>query len=90
MIQERLDKIHEEGKDYADKPVSKPFFLSATTAHCVQNDFTSWLLDNAPPEFATVEDVTSRILAVNFAAIHTSSTVSDFFLSIFHHLDSTQ
>jgi len=58
MIQERLDKIHEEGKDYADKP----------------NDFTSWLLDNAPPEFATVEDVTSRILAVNFAAIHTSST----------------
>ncbi|CAG7854381.1 Ent-kaurene oxidase; AltName: Full=Cytochrome P450 503A1; AltName: Full=Cytochrome P450-4 [Serendipita indica DSM 11827] len=36
-------------------------------------DFLDWLLSAAPPEEMNVESITRRIIAVNFAAIHTSS-----------------
>ncbi|TFK39713.1 cytochrome P450 [Crucibulum laeve] len=37
------------------------------------NDFLSWLLDEANEEEQTVDKLTSRILAMNFAAIHTTT-----------------
>jgi hypothetical protein len=43
-----------------------------------ENDMLTWLLDEAydRPERRTVYQLTQRILAINFAAIHTSSMVS--------------
>lgn len=41
-----------------------------------KNNLISWLLDEAQGAQRTVEDVALRLLAVNFAAIHTTSHVS--------------
>ncbi|KAJ6540835.1 cytochrome P450 [Mycena vulgaris] len=42
----------------------------ATSSH---NDLISWLLDASPVERRTARTIVERVLAVNFAAIHTSS-----------------
>ncbi|KAG6867644.1 hypothetical protein C0993_012827 [Termitomyces sp. T159_Od127] len=57
LIQERLDKEVKYGKDWPDRP----------------NDALSWLLDHAAEDQKTVRELTLRILAINFAAIHTTS-----------------
>jgi len=41
----------------------------------MQMDFLSWLIDEAKEKEATDWYLTSRMLTVNFAAIHTSSMV---------------
>ncbi|KAG9310148.1 cytochrome P450 [Chiua virens] len=69
IIEERLKYLEEYGDKWADKP----------------NDLLSWLLHDAPegPE-RTVKLLTTRVLTVNFAAIHTSSnsfTQALFFLA---------
>ncbi|KAG6919289.1 hypothetical protein DXG01_007421 [Tephrocybe rancida] len=57
LIQERLDKEAEYGKDWPGRP----------------NDALTWLLNLAEGKQRTVRDLTLRILVVNFAAIHTTS-----------------
>lgn len=57
-INERLRQEEEHGKDWPGKP----------------NDSISWLLDIAEGYQRTPRDITIRILAINFAAIHTTST----------------
>ncbi|KAF9225200.1 cytochrome P450 [Gyrodon lividus] len=57
IIEERWKHMDEYGKAWADKPV---YFLS-------------WLIDEAEGSQRSVQDLTLRVLAVNFAAIHTSS-----------------
>ncbi|KAF5349477.1 hypothetical protein D9756_008934 [Leucocoprinus leucothites] len=57
MIEERISQVEQHGIDWAEKP----------------NDLIDWLLENAPRELRTVADIVLRILAVNFAAIHTST-----------------
>ncbi|KAF8503961.1 cytochrome P450, partial [Gautieria morchelliformis] len=57
IIEERMRKIEEYGSDYPDKPV----------------DMISWLLDEAQGKERTPENLTRRLLSLNFAAIHTSS-----------------
>ncbi|KAF8844182.1 cytochrome P450 [Paxillus ammoniavirescens] len=54
IIEERRKHIEEYGKDWADKP----------------NDFLSWLMDHPEASGRSIKDLTLRILAVNFAAIH--------------------
>jgi hypothetical protein len=46
-----------------------------TTDFQRKNDLISWLLEIAVGEQRTTEDLTLRILAINMAAIHTSSMV---------------
>ncbi|KAI9571035.1 cytochrome P450 [Boletus coccyginus] len=58
IIEERLKLQEEYGNDWAEKP----------------NDLLSWLLDVAPEGERTVKLLTIRVLAINFAAIHTSSS----------------
>ncbi|KAJ3785534.1 cytochrome P450 [Lentinula aff. detonsa] len=59
IIEERLAKEYEYGtKDWPEKP----------------NDLISWLLDEAQDEQRTVSDLVTRILAIEVAAIHTTST----------------
>ncbi|KAH8828951.1 cytochrome P450 [Flagelloscypha sp. PMI_526] len=57
MLQERLDNDEQFGKSYAGRP----------------NDFISWLLDTAQGSQRTIRDLCVRILALNFAALHTTT-----------------
>jgi len=43
------------------------------------NDMLTWLMEDAIGEEKEPRNLTLRVLAVNFAAIHTTSTVSCFF-----------
>ncbi|KAJ7050787.1 cytochrome P450 [Mycena amicta] len=58
LLQERLEAEEKYGKDRPDRP----------------NDLISWLLDFAPEYDRTVPGIAMRIMAINMAAIHTSST----------------
>jgi cytochrome P450 len=44
------------------------------------NDMLSWLMEDAVGEEREPQNLSLRILAINFAAIHTTSMVSCFFL----------
>ncbi|KAF5335055.1 hypothetical protein D9758_016332 [Tetrapyrgos nigripes] len=57
IIQDRLDKQDQYGRDWEDKP----------------NDLVSWLLDENPGgKYRTAEDIAMRLLNTNMAAIHTT------------------
>ncbi|KAF9237107.1 cytochrome P450 [Melanogaster broomeanus] len=60
IIEERKKCLEEYGPAWAGKP----------------NDLLSWLMDEATGSQYSIESLTRRILAVNFAAIHTSSNAS--------------
>ncbi|GLB35443.1 putative cytochrome p450 [Lyophyllum shimeji] len=57
IIEERLRQEERHGKEWPERP----------------DDYLSWLLDLARGHQRTLHDLTVRILAVNFAAIHTTS-----------------
>lgn len=57
MIEHRMRKAEELGDTWTDKP----------------DDFLQWLIDAAPPEKGTPKEITLRMMAFNFAAIHSSS-----------------
>lgn len=57
IIEERMLQERKYGKDWPGKP----------------NDYLTWLLDIADGPQRTVRDLTIRVLALNFAAIHTTS-----------------
>ncbi|TFK66593.1 cytochrome P450 [Pluteus cervinus] len=57
MIEERLAREKQLGSEDPERP----------------NDLISWLLDYATPGLRTVYDLTTRVLTINFAAIHTTS-----------------
>ncbi|KAJ7930490.1 cytochrome P450 [Mycena leptocephala] len=57
MIDERLEKENQYGRDWLDRP----------------NDLISWLLDHAEGEERTTPALAMRVLVVNFGAIHTST-----------------
>ncbi|KAH9915638.1 cytochrome P450 [Amylocystis lapponica] len=58
VIQERHRMRQEFGEDWTNKP----------------DDFLQLLMDAAPPEENTITTLTARVLTMNFAAIHTTST----------------
>ncbi|KIJ13789.1 hypothetical protein PAXINDRAFT_80392 [Paxillus involutus ATCC 200175] len=66
IIEERRKHLEEYGKDWADKP----------------NDFLSWLMDHPEASKSSIKDLTLRILAVNFAAIHVG--VYSFTQALYH------
>ncbi|KAF9244075.1 cytochrome P450 [Melanogaster broomeanus] len=57
IIEERLKHLEENGNVWADKP----------------HDLISWLMDEAEGSERTIKAWTQRVLAVNFAAVHTSA-----------------
>ncbi|KZT08277.1 cytochrome P450 [Laetiporus sulphureus 93-53] len=58
LILERFRMIEQHGKEWADKP----------------NDMLQWLIDAAEGEERAVRPIVLRVLSVNFAALHTTST----------------
>lgn len=78
MIEERLEKDAQFGKDWEGKPASITFRDALHTSidtTCVQNDMISWLLEQTPPEQRNVDDLVVRVLKAEFAGIHTTSIV---------------
>ncbi|EJD07489.1 cytochrome P450 [Fomitiporia mediterranea MF3/22] len=67
LFEERFRMYDENGDDWQGKPA----------------DMISWLIDEAPVnEKRSVRDLTTRMLAINFAAMHTSS--NSFTHALFH------
>ncbi|KAJ7574537.1 cytochrome P450 [Mycena floridula] len=66
IIQERFDMEEQYGPDWPGKP----------------NDLLTWLIQDANerPERRTIENLSRRILTINFAAIHTTSMTFTFAL----------
>ncbi|KZT51549.1 cytochrome P450, partial [Calocera cornea HHB12733] len=59
VIHSRLLAAQAQGPNWADKP----------------NDFLQWTIDAAPPGQRTVKELTLRMMVMNFAAVHTSSSM---------------
>ncbi|KAH9036363.1 cytochrome P450 [Lactarius pseudohatsudake] len=57
MVEERFAKMEEFGEDWDDKP----------------NDMLMWLMSEAKGAERTLENLATRMLSVNFVAIHTTS-----------------
>ncbi|KAF5372604.1 hypothetical protein D9758_005229 [Tetrapyrgos nigripes] len=57
VIEDRLEKDVEYGKDWPGRPT----------------DLISWLIDATPASKRTVENISLQILIINFGAIHTTS-----------------
>lgn len=85
VINERYRCMEKYGDNWAEKPVcigSCPppaCFLMITY---IQNDMLQWLMDEAVGDEKKPHELTLRILTVSFAAIHTSSMVRPWFLSL--------
>ena len=58
-----------------DRYVESLNFLSENRSRAIQVDMLSWLIDKAEGEFRTVKVLTQSIMAINFAATHTTATV---------------
>ena len=84
MVEERFARMDEFGEDWDDKPVRRFALLNASVIINaeIQNDLLMWLMSEAKGVERSLEGLARRLLAVNFAGIHTTSTVShtDIFL----------
>ncbi|KAH6912145.1 cytochrome P450 [Coprinopsis sp. MPI-PUGE-AT-0042] len=58
LVDERMRKEEELGRKYEGRP----------------NDMISWLMDTAPAKLKNLQDFTHRLIQINFAAIHTTSS----------------
>ncbi|KAI9465948.1 cytochrome P450, partial [Lactarius psammicola] len=67
MVEERFARMEEFGEDWDDKP----------------NDMLMWLMNEAKGVERSLEGLARRMLVVNFAAIHTTSTT---FTNVFYRL----
>jgi hypothetical protein len=79
MFEERLARMNDlsEG-DWGDRPVRRSILFStfALLICTVQNDILLWLMSEAKGVEKSLDGLARRMLAINFAAIHTTSLVS--------------
>jgi len=77
VIEDRQRHIDEYGKEWEDKPVGYFSPLIKDLFSCIypQNDLLFWLMDDASDIEKSVQNLTLRVLTLNFAALHTSSMV---------------
>ena len=86
MVEERFARMEEFGEDWDNKPVRRStsvLNINAITNAEIQNDMLMWLMSEAKGVERSLEGLARRLLLVNFAGIHTTSTVShtDFFIN---------
>lgn len=81
MIEERLSQDNRQpGSGLDEKPVGWVAIDDGLDLRWEsQENLIDWLLEDAPEERRTVHDIVLRILAVNFAAIHTTTAVCNRF-----------
>ena len=76
LIEERIKQEAQYGENWPDKPVSDNFVFRLEILMSIKNDAISWLLEFAKePHRRTVRNLTTRILIMNFAGIHTTTMV---------------
>lgn len=73
IIQERREKIQAaaNGEEYLEKP----------------NDMLMWQLESQKGKVAPPEEISIRMLTLNFAAIHSTSSVRRWMRAFFRHRD---
>jgi hypothetical protein len=79
VVEERFAKMEEHGEDWGDKPVCWTVYLVSPITRLIadpQNDMLMWLMSEAKGVERSVEGVARRLLAINFASIHTTSLAS--------------
>ncbi|KAJ2929753.1 hypothetical protein H1R20_g7315, partial [Candolleomyces eurysporus] len=70
IIQERIQKDDELGKDWEGRP----------------NDLISWLLESVPEKQRNIDDLVTRIMFMEFGALHTTTiTISDALFNLSVH-----
>jgi hypothetical protein len=75
-VKEREGLEARYGKDWQDRPVRRIFFSLMTPSlrrFREQNDVLTWLFEISKGEEWTAQEITSCILIINFAAIHTTT-----------------
>jgi hypothetical protein len=80
IFEERMAKLEEYGEDWDDKPVCHYYSVMLLVSHYVaasQNDLLMWFMSETPKEERTVENLARRLLLINLAAIHSTSSVCD-------------
>ncbi len=77
MVEERIAKMEEYGEDWDDKPVCHTIFPISNHTADPQNDMLMWLMSETQKADMSVESLARRMLLVNTAAIHTTSSASD-------------
>lgn len=78
IINERRAMMEELGDAWTDRPVRTRLTSSPMNPfhrNCVQKDMLQWILEQATARRTTDDEVVRRIMIINFAALHTSSTV---------------
>lgn len=79
IIEERERCIQVFGEDWPEKPVCRPPYEAIhefmTAMRTIQDDMLMWLMDEARSKPRPLEEVVRRILALNFAAMNTTSNV---------------
>jgi len=77
IFEERLRMKAEHDKDSPDREVNSRLRIipAPNTLTILQNNYISWLLDAVDGNKRTTRDLMLRVLAINFGAIHTSTTV---------------
>ena len=81
MVKERFAKIDElGGETWEDAPVRGPVSSKKIVIHEVrqQNDMLMWLMSEAKGVERSLEGLARRLLMVNLAAIHTTTSVRCF------------
>ncbi|KAH8996774.1 cytochrome P450 [Lactarius akahatsu] len=86
MVEERFARMEEFGEDWDDKPVRRSTSLDVNVvinAEALQNDMLMWLMSESKGVERSLEGLARRMLVVNFAAIHSTSTT---FTNVLYHL----
>ena len=74
LVEERKGLEERYGSDWQDRPVWRIFFSPTTSLRSFQqNDILTWLGEISKGQESTVRRITSCILLLNLAAIHTTT-----------------
>ena len=79
MVEERFARMEEFGEDWDDKPVCPSTSFAQRNIIVngdIQNDMLMWLMSEAKGVERSLDGVARRLLFINFAGIHSTSTVS--------------
>jgi hypothetical protein len=73
FVEERKKLMEELGNDHPNLPVRADYTIHHYPLTADQNDAFTWLLARAEGEERTVDNLATRMMLFNFAALHTTS-----------------
>jgi hypothetical protein len=88
IVEKRFERMEEFGEDWDDKPVRRSTSLQVNVIVNaeIQNDILMWLMSEAKGVERSLDGLARRLLMINVAGIHSTSTVghTDLFTGISH------